>query len=90
MKNYFETKNVIIPFTSILGVEIFNEKDREYYEHYDIVTSTKRYEMDNYDQLEDYKLWLDLQHKKDLELAGLNKPIIPIENEQINKSLEEK
>ena len=92
MKNYFQTNNVIIPYLSVLSIELYNEKDRQYYEHYVVSTSLKRYELDDSGQLFDYIQWLDLQHKKDLELAGLNKPIIPIENviEQINKSLEEK
>lgn len=90
MKNYFQTNNVIIPYLSILSIELYNEKDRQYYEHYVVSTSLKRYELDDSGQLFDYIQWLDLQHKKDLELAGLNKPIIAIKDDCLSDHIEDK
>ena len=92
MKNYFETEKTIVPFNRVISIcEIFNEDFRVEVEQINNFSEAiQPFFIFPIDQLANYLNWLDLQHKKDLELAGLNKPIIAIKDDCLSDHIEDK
>ena len=74
MKNYFETKKTIVPFNRVISIcEIFNEDFRVEVEQINNFSEAiQPFFIFPIDQLANYLNWLDLQHKKDLELSKQN------------------